>query len=85
MKLIVLMLSIVLASCTATSFVQGNIESFNNFEGSLKGSIYIEAGSDDKKGKLEFVSYKNKLKNSLMNLESSIHRRTVLMQITCYF
>lgn len=69
MKLIVLMLSIVLASCTATSFVQGNIESFNNFEGSLKGSIYIEAGSDDKKGKLEFVSYKNKLKNSLMNLD----------------
>ena len=72
MKKVVFILSIVLTSCSSffeppSRYVQGNIESFSNFEGGLNGSIYIEAGSDDKKGKLEFISYKNRLKANLMN------------------
>jgi hypothetical protein len=59
-------------SCATTStsnnFVRGNIESFKNFEDTLEGFIFIEASSEDKKGKLEFITYKNKFKNSLMDL-----------------
>ena len=71
MKILALIISIFLVSCSTTpnlgQRVQGNIESFNNFGVSLDGLIYVEAGSEIKKGKLEFASYKNKLESNLMN------------------
>lgn len=79
MKIVALMISVFLVSCSTTpnlgqsttpnpvEVVRGNIESFNNFGVSLDGLIYVEAGSEIKKGMLEFASYKNKLENNLMN------------------
>tara|TARA_B110000263_G_scaffold4644_1_gene3933 strand:- start:865 stop:1485 length:621 start_codon:yes stop_codon:yes gene_type:complete len=65
---ILALLFFVSCASVAPRALNGNIESFSNLEGTLEGPIFIEASSEEKKGKLEFVTYRNKFKNYLVNL-----------------